>query len=219
MNRGFVTGRFFRVSILVVLASAAAVEAPGKRPPSATNPGDLVITVGVYDYVGIPEGALIHAEEQTKTIFQEAGVQLQWINCVIPRGDYARDSACAGIPRLRDVELRIVHEIRPNLTEGGEDTAGLAMGRMGTVLFSRVDRMARFFNLSRSQVLSCVMAHELGHVLLPGAAHSPGGVMRTVWSKDELLRLFAHAEPYFTSEQAESLRREVRTQMQRSKHQ
>ncbi len=47
--------------------------------------------------------------------------------------------------------------------------------------------------------------------------HSRGGIMHTAWSEDELLRLFAHAEPYLTPEQAESLQRAVRTQMQRER--
>lgn len=214
MNRGFDTGRLVGMLMLLGLGSTAAPEVLGKRTPSEANPGDFAVTVGVYDYLGIPAGVLLHAEELTRTVFREAGVELEWINCIIPGHDYLEDPACTQIPRLRNVELRIVGEVKPNLTEGGEDTAGLVMGKMATVFFTRVDNMARLFDLSRVSVLSCVIAHELGHILLPGAGHSRGGIMHTAWSKDELLRLFAHAEAYFTSEQAESLRREVRARKQ-----
>jgi hypothetical protein len=54
-------------------------------------------------------------------------------------------------------------------------------------------------------VLSRVIAHELGHLLMPGEPHSATGVMRSSVN-DRDLRLAASDRLLFTAEQAAQIR-------------
>jgi len=49
-----------------------------------------------------------------------------------------------------------------------------------------------------------VMAHEIGHLLLPDAPHAPVGLMRGVWPADDL-RAEAAGSFFFTPDQSASL--------------
>jgi hypothetical protein len=54
-------------------------------------------------------------------------------------------------------------------------------------------------------VLAYVMAHEMGHLLLPPGAHSPSGIMRPDWDGDDL-RHIASGSLQFTPAQANAIR-------------
>src|SRR5215470_14195867 len=58
--------------------------------------------------------------------------------------------------------------------------------------------------VSAGQVLGYGIVHEIGHLLLPSMPHSPAGVMRAVWSPEEL-RLMRSGYLHFPSEQAEAM--------------
>ena len=76
-------------------------------------------------------------------------------------------------------------------------------GGMAFVLFDRVENSASSHHVSISRVLGQVIAHELGHLLLPGHRHSERGIMRAAWNlRSGLLE-------YFTPAQAESIQRRL----------
>jgi hypothetical protein len=86
-----------------------------------------------------------------------------------------------------------------------------AAGRVGMafVLFDRVEDSASSHHVSISRVLGQVIAHELGHLLLPVNSHSKRGIMRAVWNlRSGLLE-------YFTTAQAQTIQR--RLALRRSK--
>ena len=68
---------------------------------------------------------------------------------------------------------------------------------------------AFFLNGSKGQILGHGMAHEIGHVLLHHAAHSPAGLMRSPWHPTEFENMVG-GNLHFTSEEAERIRTEVR---------
>ena len=41
---------------------------------------------------------------------------------------------------------------------------------------------------STIQVLACAIAHEIGHLLMPGVQHSADGLMRARWGRDDVSR-------------------------------
>jgi len=53
------------------------------------------------------------------------------------------------------------------------------------------------------------MAHEIGHVLLYQAAHSPAGLMRAQWNRSDFENMVG-GNLLFTSEEAARVRAEVR---------
>jgi hypothetical protein len=55
------------------------------------------------------------------------------------------------------------------------------------------------------ELLGCVIAHELGHLLLGTASHSASGLMSAVWQDPEL-RLAAHGKLLFTGDEGDRIR-------------
>jgi len=52
--------------------------------------------------------------------------------------------------------------------------------RLAYVYYRRVRAEAERHAASISQVLACAIAHEIGHLLMPEAGHSPAGLMRAL---------------------------------------
>jgi hypothetical protein len=61
-------------------------------------------------------------------------------------------------------------------------------------------------------MLSCAIAHEVGHLLLGPSSHSAGGIMRGEWGPKEL-RLALMGRLLFASQQAKLIRAEARRRM------
>ena len=61
-------------------------------------------------------------------------------------------------------------------------------GKMATVFHDQVDAVARRTGVARSELLGRALAHEVGHLLLGVRGHSRTGIMRAVWTDDELTR-------------------------------
>jgi len=56
------------------------------------------------------------------------------------------------------------------------------------VFYRRVRAEADRYQVSIGSVLACAMAHELGHLLMPDAAHAASGLMRAGWGRDDFNR-------------------------------
>jgi hypothetical protein len=66
---------------------------------------------------------------------------------------------------------------------GDESRAGI----LATVYYESVETVARSSGLTISRLLGRAIAHEVGHLLLPGGGHSPSGLMRAPWAHQELM--------------------------------
>jgi hypothetical protein len=65
-------------------------------------------------------------------------------------------------------------------------------------------------NDAESKILGHVIAHEMGHLLLPPNSHSQSGVMNADWDSEQLLRM-VKGLLQFTPEQGELIRSHVST--------
>lgn len=63
-------------------------------------------------------------------------------------------------------------------------------------------------NANKGQILGHGMVHEIGHVLLQQASHSPVGLMRANWDRNDMQKMVA-GYLLFTPEEAERVREEV----------
>jgi hypothetical protein len=57
-----------------------------------------------------------------------------------------------------------------------------------TVFMNRVDRLADVAQYSRNAVLGRAIAHEIGHLILGSNSHSETGLMREVWTVEQLVK-------------------------------
>ena len=167
--------------IAILLRSSAPVYA-------ADSSAARTIQVTVCDFVGVNPGALAAAEAVASVVYRTAGVTLEWT-----RGN------CAGGPAGLHVNLVSVAsgdghlaELAVGFAESGGSTA--------TVLYDRLTRLANHHHKKPQIVLGYVMAHELGHLLLPPHSHSATGIMRATLNLDAGAGALRAS---FTPEQAE----------------
>ncbi|MCM3880073.1 MAG: hypothetical protein ND807_08200 [Vicinamibacterales bacterium] len=158
-----------------------------------------MVVIRSYNYADVPPDELARARATADRVFQQAGISLQWIDCWVPdRPSSIVDRRSSGCNEpLRDGSefvLRLMSSDRP---VPPASTTRLAMGSslidhdsgsgaLTTVDPALVTAIARSASAEYSTLLGRAMAHELGHLLLGHAHHSTNGLMRAIWSQDEI---------------------------------
>ena len=86
-----------------------------------------------------------------------------------------------------------------------------AEGSRGTVFFSRVRAVLQMYGplVSPTRLLGCVLAHEIGHLLLGTKVHSPEGIMVANFRRADLLKA-SQRRLLFTSGDREIFRSRLR---------
>jgi hypothetical protein len=135
---------------------------------------------------GHPGARLVaEAESEAAAVFRSLDVEIAWTQCrSAPLGEEAARQHWFTI-RLRNG--------KPFFTPAvlSLDTLGEAFFRddqaayLAEVYYEAVQQFASRRNVESSALLGCVMAHELGHLLL-GPGHAPHGIMRAAWNNLEL---------------------------------
>jgi hypothetical protein len=170
--------------------------------------GELGINVRVYDYAHVGRGTLIAAEKQAARIFRQAGLDMSW--CSVPAGtaESLTDSICGQPAGRARLNLRIVPRLKvaPGMTT--DSTMGFAVGIIATVSYYAVQNTVPRGRAMPTDILGCVIAHEIGHLLLGPNSHAPTGIMMGEWSA-KVLRGAGQGRLVFTPQQGELIRAEV----------
>ena len=160
------------------------------------------VVVRVYE-TGIGDVALRTAAIRTAaSIVEMAGVFVEWYDCT----DNGRRPVCQDARRSGNFIARIMPTLTPGApprklsvealgAQGDEPPLGFAVvdpdthaGKMATVFHDQVQAVARRTGVARSELLGRALAHEVGHLLLGVRGHSRSGIMRAVWTDDDLTR-------------------------------
>ena len=161
------------------------------------------VVVRVYE-TGINDPALRTAAIHTaSSIVGLAGIDVEWYDCT----DNGRRPVCQDARRSGNFIARIMPTLAPSAplrrlsveslgAQGdAEPPLGFAVvdpdtraGKMATVFHDQVEAVARRTGVARSELLGRALAHEVGHLLLGVRGHSRSGIMRAVWTDDELTR-------------------------------
>ena len=160
------------------------------------------VVVRVYE-TGIGDVALRTAAIRTAaSIVEMAGVFVEWYDCT----DNGRRPVCQDARRSGNFIARIMPTLTPGAplrkrsvealgAQGDGPPLGFAVvdpdthaGKMATVFHDQVQAVARRTGVARSELLGRALAHEVGHLLLGVRGHSRSGIMRAVWTDDELTR-------------------------------
>jgi hypothetical protein len=200
------------LTLKLTATTAAQLPSPGgPPPPGSANPG-LAITVRVYNYARVPASILRTAEQETAMIFREAGVETVWADCRVSTAE-PQTATCTQLLSSADFFLKLLPPSMARAFPSYADTFGLALteeGRRGKdamILYGRIAALATTERLYTEDILACVMAHEIGHLLL-GRGHSPTGIMRATLNRWELLQA-GRGQLKFTPEQSLLIRKEV----------
>lgn len=184
------------LSILLVLLLLGSTATTGSAETFRT-------VVRVYE-TGIGDMALRTAAiAKAAAIVEAAGISVEWYDCTDNgRRPVCQDARRAGnfiarlmptmtigaTPRQVSVEaLNTPTETDPPLGFAVVDP-GAHTGKMATLFHDQIESVARRTGVARSELLGRALAHEIGHLLLGVRGHSRSGIMRAVWTDDELTR-------------------------------
>ena len=181
----------------VTAALAASATLLTARAASATEiPGKATIVLHVDNFASLPSETLNQAEKVVAAIFAEAGVNLVWVEA------HERRARRDGERHLKLLLLsRDMAEKKIAADRVGADVLGQAAKVVGRayIFMHRVQELAERNALAVGRVLARVIAHEMGHLLLPVYGHSATGIMC------ENLDLRMKVDARFTPEQSASI--------------
>ena len=154
-------------------------------PPAKREPLNAphIVTARVYSTSEVGADALRVALDVAQSAFVPASVEINWKIC--------RPGECNTPPsqgellirfmqsRGRHVDIRCLGEALIDKQKG--------IGVLATVYVDRVLHLARNLELDQSILLGRTIAHEIGHLLLGTSTHGELGLMREVWSREELI--------------------------------
>ena len=171
------------------------------------------VRIRIHDYARIADDVLAQAQERVTDIYKTIGVQLRWQITLCPPDPSA--PAAATLTDASDFVLILLSPHMSRRLKVAPDVLGMAVvppqggGRIAYVLFDRITRVARAARSDVTDVLGRVIAHEIGHLMLPDGSHSGNGLMRAEWNIKELQRP-RHSAFEFTVPQGETIRRRLR---------
>ena len=175
---------------------------------------DAKITVRVYNYAQVSDGALARAEAEAGRILAAAGVNSVWLDCFEPRGQFqsGANQDCAGPLRGATVAVRILPgSIKGEVFSRDTDLGFAAGSDFASVFYGRITNFVKGADGREwdiAVILGDAIAHELGHLLLGPDAHSPTGIMCGQWDRD-YLHLALMGRRLFTPQQSAVLRANV----------
>ncbi len=186
-------------------AGVAILSVVGVADPTlARNHVDMMLagnlTVLLYDYAAVGTRTIAEAEKEAARVFERAGITLLWHNCGNGAGQAVSDAACGAAGDSAAIRMRLVKTVQ-NLSGMTDDaTLGYAVGQMATVSWDMVRQISDGGNLEAEYVLGDAMAHELGHVLMPGRPHAVAGIMRAGWDDQDLSLMRKHGLNFLPAE-------------------
>jgi hypothetical protein len=137
---------------------------------SATQP-ERTVAVTLIDKTQLPSDLRARAASEVEVIFAAAGVRLKW--------QVPSQPAVPVLAAGRGLTLMIVSNHDP-VTARNDCILGRAVAALssGYVFYNRIIDATADRPVDVAVVLARVMAHELGHLLLPARGHSSYGIMR-----------------------------------------
>jgi len=183
----------------------ASLFAPRAIAGEHTERPAVSLTVSVFNDAGVSLSVLSQAQERALAIMRQSGVSLTWLDCGTPQRRIP-NSGCSAIVYPKHVSVRVVPRSSPVKAhifgQSFQDPAG--DGNYALVYFAGLASSKAVTTVSMGELLGCVIAHELGHLLLGNDSHSTAGLMSAVWQDSEL-RQAARGNLYFTSGQADRI--------------
>jgi hypothetical protein len=197
------------ISTSITILTATVGYADGTA--AITEPEPLAITVRVRDTAQVPEDVLVQAQGDVTRIYRQASVDLLWATpeSLCAESDAAQHTLLTVALLSSEQAARIDSGVTTDrMGFAARDTAG--GGRVAYVLYDRIDVLAEANGWDPARILAMVMAHEIGHLLLPYAAHSLDGVMREDWTNEDI----QHAQRnllFFSATERDLLRSRILT--------
>ena len=172
-------------------AIVAVVLMTSTRTPASSAVIDDSLLVRIYDNADILASELASALRTTHDIMRRADLVVDWVQCRARR-DGLVPAVCDQPLSSSDVVVRLIEGSDKGTGERRAlgyslfDSTGIS--GFATVYVDRVDWLARRAQYPRAPLLGRAIAHEIGHLLLRSNAHTESGLMREVWTAEQVVR-------------------------------
>ena len=192
---------------LLILVLLILLDSPGAfaRPNTAIPTMHIL----VLDYADVPPRVLAEAEQETSRIFGPARLQFRWTDCGTRQSPHL-PSPCEGTGVAGEIRLRILP--RPLNHNFANSVFGFATApTYASVYYESARRLIQTVTDSNSNIsviLGCLIAHEIGHLLLGTDQHTASGIMQASWDIHQIQRAL-RGTLGFSSQQAERMRQSV----------
>ena len=164
------------------------------------------LVVKLFNYAEISPQVLAGAEREAVRVYREAGIALSWVECGLSEHDTEKFLACEQVDDPFGLFVNIIGQpMAARLPRPGKFATSFE--RHAVVFYHLVEGAAEDGGFSKALILGCVMAHELGHLLLGKNSHAAGIMTGTFWQQD-----FERAEKgklVFTEHQAEAMQARI----------
>ena len=195
--------------LIVWLATFSTVASAAAAPQEDTPSQPPRLQVSLFNDAGVDPATLAEAESRASAIFSHSGIAVDWLVCSAanPNDFSPAVTPCSTLSWPFHLSIRI----RPSAISISADTFGQAFlsaageGVYSNVYFHNISRGGHSADLPEAELLGCVLAHELGHLLLGTNSHSPSGLMQPRWDS-ATLSAAARSGLFFTSAQTALLR-------------
>jgi len=169
------------------------------------------IRVGVVDYTSASPAILAKAELEAGRILGKAGLRIVWVDCSGRHSTTIPQDPCQEL-EASDIWLRVLSESTQN--ELQDTVFGFAVVPVLASVYYEAVRHAKSdgAKFDIPIILGCVIAHEIGHLLLGSNSHSGLGVMQRRWKRKEFRQAMTGIL-LFTPEQAKRIQVEAQTRM------
>jgi hypothetical protein len=168
------------MAVTIALARVADAAEPGQLP---------VIHLEMANDAEVPAAMLKTSQDEVARIFADAGLGIEWTETG-PRFTVQIVASALGYAPASSSVMGVA------LRKPDSATA--------QIFFKQVQDFARAYHVEVSTLLAHVIAHEIGHLLLPRTPHSATGLMKADWDR-ALLREAAAGSLTFTDEQIQRI--------------
>jgi len=192
------------------LAGAVCFVWPDAALAGARGPS-LTIRVRVNNYTLASDALLAAAERDASQIFGDAGLTLSWLTCSTGHSKAVQQDPCNEPPEATDIILRVLSA--PAGSEFQDTVFGFAVHPLlASVYYDRVllRAMTDDATFEVHFILGCVIAHEIGHLLIGSNGHSSSGVMQARWDRKQI-RQAVTGSLLFTPEQVRLIQAGIQT--------
>ncbi len=201
----------YSILLLTVLMGMIALAFP---VPMVGESGSS-LTILVYNYRQVPAGTLAQAEYEAGNVFTKAGLHTVWLNCVL---DATIADLCENAREGNVVSLRVF--AKPARHYFSDTVSGAAIvPALATVYYDDIPRDPTWDQGSSdvAVLLGCVIAHEIGHLLLGLNSHSAQGIMKGRWDVEQI-RLALRGSANFSAAESRLMWAEVQSRQKAWEH-
>lgn len=141
-----------------------------------------ILKVFVYRCPELPRSVIQGAETEATRILRPARIKFNWVECTAGM----QSASCRSAAARTDLIIRFLPRALPQASPSALGIAGSSADYSTAFIFYDRILARRTHTQLLPVMLGRVLAHEITHLLLPHEDHTDFGLMRGIWSTEDL---------------------------------